>query len=121
MHWLKTIKALAFAAGILVSGAASAEEYKLVMFEESGCYYCDLWKSEIGQPKYAKTIEGKIAPIQLVDIDDGAPGGLELHTRVVYTPTFVLFKDGLEVGKIEGYPGEEFFWWFLDELLELPS
>ena len=27
-----------------------------------------------------------------------------------YTPTFVLAEDGKEVGRIEGYPGDEFFW-----------
>ena len=33
-----------------------------------------------------------------------------------YTPTFVLARDGREVGRIEGYPGDSFFWALLDKL-----
>lgn len=39
-----------------------------------------------------------------------------------YTPTFVLIDGGREVGRIEGYPGEAFFWGLLEKLArDLPA
>jgi hypothetical protein len=35
-----------------------------------------------------------------------------------FTPTFVLVADGREVGRITGYPGEDFFWGLLQRLIE---
>jgi hypothetical protein len=37
---------------------------------------------------------------------------------VVFTPTFVLVEDGQELARIEGYPGEDFFWGLLARMLE---
>ena len=39
-------------------------------------------------------------------------------TRPVFTPTFVLVEDGKELGRIEGYAGDEFFWFLLGRLLD---
>jgi len=36
---------------------------------------------------------------------------------VVFTPTFVLMGDGVEVGRMEGYAGEDFFWGLLGRML----
>ena len=30
----------------------------------------------------------------------------------------MLLDDGREVGRIEGYPGEDFFWFLLGELID---
>jgi hypothetical protein len=41
---------------------------------------------------------------------------------VRYTPTFVLVDRGREIGRIVGYPGEDFFWELLAGLIKkLPS
>jgi hypothetical protein len=37
---------------------------------------------------------------------------------VLFTPTFVLINNGQEQARIEGYPGEDFFWPLLTRLLE---
>ena len=37
--------------------------------------------------------------------------------RVAF-PTFVMLNDGRETGRIEGYPGDEFFWPLLNELID---
>jgi hypothetical protein len=38
------------------------------------------------------------------------------------TPTFVLVHEGEEVGRLRGYPGDEFFWGLLGGMLErLPA
>lgn len=38
--------------------------------------------------------------------------------KVVFTPTFILVEDGNERARLEGYPGEDFFWPLLSRLLE---
>ena len=53
-----------------------------------------------------------------IDRHDPLLAGLKLTVPVRYTPTFVLMDDGVELGRIEGYPGEDFFWSRLAGLLE---
>lgn len=89
---------------------------ELVMMEEEGCMWCARWNREIG-PIYPKTDEGKRAPLRRLDKADPLPEGIELARGVFYTPTFVLLVDGVEKGRIEGYPGEDFFWGLLDQLI----
>ena len=95
---------------------AAAEVY-LLMAEEEGCYWCEKWNEEIG-PIYPKTSEGQTAPLRRYDLHGTAPKGVRFSAAVHYTPTFVLVQDGAEVGRIEGYPGDEFFWGLLSKLLE---
>lgn len=90
---------------------------ELLMFEEKWCHWCERWNEEIGGI-YHKTTEGKRAPLRRVDVHDATPRDIDLATRVQFTPTFVLVEDGKEVGRIEGYPGEDFFWGLLGRILE---
>lgn len=104
-----------------LSGAASAMAAELVMFETRACSWCAEWHRVIG-PIYPKTTEGKLAPLRRVDLSDQRPADLVAIGAVVYTPTFVLIEDGIEFGRIEGYPGEDFFWGLLNqELAKLPK
>ena len=89
---------------------------ELVMIEEDGCIYCARFNREISEI-YPKTAEGKIAPLRRLDIHEPLPDGYAFTSRAVFTPTFVLVVDGQEKGRIEGYPGDEFFWFLLTELL----
>jgi hypothetical protein len=41
------------------------------------------------------------------------------HGAIRYTPTFVLAENGKEVGRIEGYPGEDYFWPRLENLFQM--
>ena len=53
-----------------------------------------------------------------VSISVGAyPADAEIGPRPVFTPTFILVADGREAGRIEGYPGEDFFWGLLAKML----
>ncbi len=54
----------------------------------------------------------------MIDIDDPVPADLTFARKVVYTPTFILIENGTEVARIEGYPGEDFFWGLLGMMLE---
>lgn len=86
------------------------------MVDQQGCHYCEAWLDEIG-PTYPKTTEGKFAPLTRRDIGDGAPDGGTYARRVNFTPTFILMDQGQELARIEGYPGEDFFWPILTKLL----
>lgn len=88
---------------------------QLVMFDSPVCEYCDLWNEEIAEI-YPKTEEGRRVPLRRVSIHDPMPADLADVGSVIYTPTFILVEQGREVGRITGYPGEDFFWGFLEEL-----
>jgi hypothetical protein len=53
-----------------------------------------------------------------LQLRDPLPDNISLMSRPRYTPTFVVVQDGTEVGRIEGYPGEDFFWGLLGRILE---
>ncbi|MFC2968708.1 hypothetical protein [Acidimangrovimonas pyrenivorans] len=89
---------------------------ELVMFEQTGCHWCAQWNAQIG-PIYGKTDEGKAAPLHRVDIHGALPSYMQLARKPQFTPTFVVLQDGVEIGRIEGYPGEDFFWGLLDQIL----
>ncbi|MEZ5797037.1 MAG: thioredoxin family protein [Paracoccaceae bacterium] len=88
----------------------------LVMFEQPGCTYCAAWNANVG-PEYPLTDEGRAAPLHRVQLRDGIPEGMQMTSVPVFTPTFVLMGDGQELGRIEGYPGEDFFWGMLGAML----
>jgi len=87
--------------------ACAAGELRLLMFDAPGCEFCERFEQEVGGA-YGLTEEGRLAPLARRALDDGVPGHLALAEPVLYTPTFVLLRDGREVGRITGYPGNEF-------------
>lgn len=101
---------------LLASPVALRAEMTLLMAEEDGCMWCARWDAEISGI-YPKTPEGQAAPLQRVDIHRPTLDGIALQRPLYYTPTFVLLENGHEVGRIEGYPGEDFFWGLLGVLL----
>ncbi|MGJ8616683.1 MAG: hypothetical protein ACSHWS_07550 [Sulfitobacter sp.] len=104
-----------FALFIAAFTALPADAVELVMVDQRGCIYCERWEAEIG-PIYPKTAEGRFAPLRRVDIRAVADD-VDLKRRVVFTPTFLVVDEGAELIRLEGYPGEEFFWPLLDEIL----
>lgn len=97
--------------------ALGRADTRLLMAEERGCPWCARWNDEVGEI-YGKTPEGKAAPLRRYDIDTPLPGDVTLDGKIYFTPTFVLLKDGTEVDRIEGYPGEAFFWGLLGQMLD---
>lgn len=104
------------AAGLLFLCAPVLNAAQLVMVEQRGCHYCELWEKEI-EPAYDKTAEGQFAPLIKHNLREGAPDGMTFQRKVRFTPTFVLVEDGAELARIEGYPGPDFFWPLLNKLL----
>ena len=104
--------------GVLPQAVSAAE---LVMFEQEGCVWCAKFNADIA-PGYANSEEGKIAPLRRVDIHGDIPDDLADIPVERFTPTFVLVENGVEYGRIRGYPGSEFFWFLVDEMLaKLPD
>ena len=112
---LRAVSLLAIALALLTRSAMA--ETILVMAEEDGCHWCAKWDQEIGG-EYPVTAEGRAAPLVRVGIHDNLPDAMTFADRLVYTPTFVLIQDGREIGRIEGYPGEDFFWPLLQRMLD---
>ncbi|WP_051508468.1 thioredoxin domain-containing protein [Roseicyclus elongatus] len=86
------------------------------MIEQAGCFYCEQWHEEVGDA-YAQTPEGRAAPLRQVQLSQPMPDDLAITRRAVYTPTFILVSEGTEIGRIEGYPGEDFFWGLLERMI----
>ena len=100
--------------------ASSVAAMELVMFRRAGCPWCAAWDREIG-PVYPKTDIGQRLPVRFVDLDRMRGFTGELKSPVRFTPTFVLLDGGREIGRIEGYPGPDFFWPRLENLLPKPA
>ena len=90
---------------------------KLLMIDDTGCPFCELWDEEIGR-KYSKTEEGKLAPLIRHHYGSKLPDQIILNSEPIFTPTFILLENNREKFRFEGYLGEEFFWSFLSEYLQ---
>lgn len=96
--------------------AAPAFAAELVMYRRDGCPFCLRFEREVA-PVYAKTREGKLAPLRRVEV---MPGGIydeSLKQPVMAAPTFVLVDKGREVGRITGYLNDDVFWGLLGSLV----
>jgi hypothetical protein len=102
---------------VALASPAAAGDLRLLMLWRPGCEWCALWDEEVGTV-YERTAEGRAAPLIRARIHGPLPEGVALARPGRYTPTFVLLENGEEVGRIEGYPGEEFFYGMLGKLLE---
>ena len=86
---------------------------RLVMVDDDACVYCRKWDAEVGSV-YVQSPVGKVAPLtrRKKRHSDLAP-----YEPLAYTPTFILVRDGAEIGRIVGYPGADFFWVELERLI----
>ena len=121
MTGLSTIASRLAFAGMLVLMfsifcAKSVRAAELLMFEDRGCPWCERWRKEVGVA-YPKTAEGQRAPLRRLELRQARESSLQLAAPVTVYPTFVLVENGREVGRITGYPGADFFWGLLGELL----
>ncbi|MBH89477.1 MAG: hypothetical protein CMF71_04505 [Magnetovibrio sp.] len=100
----------------IILSTSPAMTAELVMFESEACEWCEVWDEEIGVA-YDKTNEAIVVPLRKIDIDGVIPAAYGHLKGLVYTPTFVVMDNGKELGRIIGYPGEDFFWQYLKEIL----
>ena len=100
-------------AGDVRNDAVPRAGVHLIMVELAGCPYCARWDREIGI-SYGASPEGRFAP--LVRLPRNHPA-LSAFADSIYSPTFIVVQDGVEIGRIVGYPGADFFWGLLDRIL----
>ena len=108
--------AMAVGLAILFAAPSGGKAAQLIMLEQDGCHWCEIWNEEIGVA-YPKTDEGKLAPLRRVDIHAALPADLEGLKKANFTPTFVIWHNGREVDRLRGYPGSHFFWPMLQQML----
>lgn len=102
---------------IALLAGAPAKALELIMIEQAGCVYCERFDREIA-PAYSKTTEGARAPLRSVDLHKKWPDDLSNIRVERFTPTFVLVHNNAELGRIRGYPGDEHFWFLLNQMFE---
>ena len=107
---------LACAAMLTGFSASPAHAAELIMLERPGCAWCARWNREIA-PIYPLTEEGHQAPLRRVDVTEPWPSDLAEIAIDRYTPTFIVVENGVEIARLRGYPGDDFFWPLLSEML----
>lgn len=110
-----TLLALSFILVIAFSSVVHSAE--LLMIEDTGCVYCERFNREIA-PAYAKTDEGRSAPLRRIQLNDAWPDDLQAVKPARFTPTFILVDQGREIDRLAGYPGDEYFWFLLGQMLD---
>jgi len=90
---------------------------ELLIIEETHCPYCKRFNAEIA-PAYPHTEEGKQAPLVRLQLGETLPEAYASIKPASFTPTFILVENGQEVDRILGYPGDEYFWFLLNEMLD---
>src|SRR6185437_6254814 len=110
-------RAVLFGAMFVAFGLSSTRAAELIIFEQAGCEWCEVFNREIA-PVYGKTDEGSRAPLRRVDTGLQLPPDLAFIEPERLTPLFVLIDGGREIGRIRGYPGAESFWGLLGVLLK---
>lgn len=110
-----TLRSVYLSAVLVLGSLLPAWAVELVMVEQKGCYSCRLWNEEIA-PIYPKTEAGQYAPLRREELRH-KPADLTYRRAINFTPTFLLVEDGQEIARLEGYPGEDFFWWHIEKML----
>ena len=94
---------------------------KLLYFYSDTCAYCKAWENEIANI-YLKTEFEDQFKLSFIDFSSNADFEKYGISKIVkVTPTFIFLEDKTEVGRIEGYNGQELFWWQVDEIIKSVS
>lgn len=102
---------------LLLALPAAAQDLRLLMIEQVGCAVCMAFNRDVA-PGYALSPAGALAPLVHANLRGPMPDGVVLATRPFVTPTFILIgADGHEISRMLGFPGEDFFWPFIDEMI----
>lgn len=89
----------------------------MIMYEQESCTYCEIWNEQIGK-LYGKTNIGKAVPLRRVDIHKTIPADIKHIRKEYFTPSFVVVHENKEIGRIRGYPSEDFFWGLLEQIVK---
>ena len=89
-----------------------SEITELVMFSSPLCTHCVHFEQNVA-PGYKDHALSKIAPLSSVNMDEQGTGIYHLKEPIEVLPTFVIIKNGKEVGRLAGYPEQTYFLTFI--------
>jgi hypothetical protein len=103
---------------LMMAFPALAQDYRLLMVEQVGCYVCTAFNRDVA-PAYAASAESDFAPLVHVQLRGTLPEGVTLASEPFVTPTFILIgPDGAEIERMIGFPGEDFFWPYINQMFD---
>lgn len=106
---------------LAMPGNGHAQDMRLLMIEQAGCYYCRVFNRDMA-PIYEKSDEGLAAPLVHAQLREPLPEGITLASTPFVTPTFILIgPDGHEIERLTGFPGEDFFWSYIGDMITTAS
>lgn len=74
----------------------------LVHFSSAGCYHCKAVRKMLGQ------LQGDYGErLKVAELEIGSARGVAAPLKVAKAPTLLFFRDGEEVGRLEGGPNRE--------------
>ncbi len=75
--------------------------YELIMFKTSICNHCAVFDQDVAE-LYKSHSLAKKAPWVNVNLDDAGTGKYHLSKPIEMVPTFVIMKNGKEIGRLPG-------------------
>ena len=81
------------------------------------CPFCQAWERDVGHI-YDSTPYAQHATLRRIDFTEIAFVLPKLNDAFVGTPTFLIFENGVEIGRIEGYQSSEMFFLALSEYIQ---
>lgn len=106
-----------FCALSLLVAPIAAPAAELLVVSDRTCGPCILFERQVGI-LYGKTDEARLAPLRMLAYGRSPPDDYAFVGVPKVAPTFVLVDQGREVGRFEGYSGDELFWMNLTRLLQ---
>ena len=118
---MRFVKFFIISVSCLLTAFSYAAEIKtpkeLVFITSDICPFCQAWERDVGHI-YDSTPHAQHATLRRIDFAEIAFVSPELKDAVVGTPTFLIFENGAEIGRIEGYQSSEMFFWALSEYIQ---
>lgn len=77
------------------------KNFELIMFSTSLCNHCAVFDQDVAKI-YKKHQLAKTAPLVKVNLDEAGTGPYILNKPIDVVPTFVIMKNGKEIGRLSG-------------------
>ena len=118
---MRFVKFFIISVSCLLTALSYATEVKtpkeLVFITSDHCPFCQAWERDVGYI-YDSTPYAQHATLRRIDFTEISFLLPKLNDAVVGTPTFLIFENGVEIGRIEGYQSSEMFFWALSEYIQ---
>ena len=118
---MKNIVALFFLVFLTFGNITGVVAAELLMIHHPLCSFCKAFHRDIGVEKYNASKRGKALPLRVIDVtvhndfywfNTVRRAGRINHVQG--TPTFIIYHNDREVGRVVGYSGEASFYKRLD-------